>query len=189
MPDDHLLLEAHALPVHFSHRGDPLPADQVIFQPPAASSDGSPGPAVVSREQFEHNWRVFTMGQLDGLDWRNVFAAGGAVLACATVSPPTAAPNQALIQKLLSHAGTVDPALSGSPVFLAFHGPNAPGDLARSDIDLFLHSLQSPEEAATKVKAIYETLRRNAEKRGSAVYAARTQKTMCALLMLKILDI
>ncbi|CAG8440942.1 1066_t:CDS:10 [Ambispora gerdemannii] len=33
-------------------------------------------------ERFLRNWHLLTEGTLDGLDWSNVFAAGGSVLAC-----------------------------------------------------------------------------------------------------------
>jgi len=37
---------------------------------------------VVTREGFLHNWNIFTNELLKDLDWRNVVAAGGAVLGC-----------------------------------------------------------------------------------------------------------
>ena len=35
----------------------------------------------------QNNWRCFTDGSLDEMDWSNVVAAGGAPLACMTLSP------------------------------------------------------------------------------------------------------
>eukprot|EP01113_Clastostelium_recurvatum_P038834 TRINITY_DN5858_c0_g1_i1.p1 TRINITY_DN5858_c0_g1~~TRINITY_DN5858_c0_g1_i1.p1 ORF type:complete len:845 (+),score=160.72 TRINITY_DN5858_c0_g1_i1:35-2536(+) len=38
--------------------------------------------AVCTKAEFNTRWAEFTGGVLDGLDWNNVFVAGGAVLAC-----------------------------------------------------------------------------------------------------------
>jgi len=78
-----------------------LAADSQISEPPLAipaRPGAPPGPAqghaaVVGVRKFRSNWDVFTMGQLEGLDWTNIVAAGGSVLACATIGappPPTA---------------------------------------------------------------------------------------------------
>ena len=40
------------------------------------------GPAIVGREEFFERWEAFTLGVFHGMDWSNVYAAGGAVLAC-----------------------------------------------------------------------------------------------------------
>jgi hypothetical protein len=39
---------------------------------------------------FKKNWDVFTEGSLSRLDWNNVVAAGGAVLACLLSFPEAA---------------------------------------------------------------------------------------------------
>ncbi|CAN0338528.1 unnamed protein product, partial [Hapterophycus canaliculatus] len=44
--------------------------------------------AVVSRDEFFQQFNVFTEGQLTFMDWNNVVAAGGSVLA-ATHPPPS----------------------------------------------------------------------------------------------------
>lgn len=41
---------------------------------------GKEGYSVVSQEQYIKNWNEYTKGMLNGLDWNNLFAAGGAVL-------------------------------------------------------------------------------------------------------------
>jgi hypothetical protein len=41
---------------------------------------GKEGSAIVDREQFMKNWRDLTCDVLKGLDWKNVFVAGGIVL-------------------------------------------------------------------------------------------------------------
>jgi hypothetical protein len=42
----------------------------------------SKGVAIVGKDEFLKNWKEFTQGCLDGMNWANVFAAGGAVLGC-----------------------------------------------------------------------------------------------------------
>jgi hypothetical protein len=42
---------------------------------------GLTGKAIVSQNEFTARWNTFTNGILNGLDWKNVFCAGGAVLA------------------------------------------------------------------------------------------------------------
>lgn len=49
-----------------------------LFRPSART----PGPAIVDKDQFTSNWDKFTGGQLRGLNWNGVFAAGGSVLCC-----------------------------------------------------------------------------------------------------------
>eukprot|EP01130_Rhizamoeba_saxonica_P010233 TRINITY_DN418_c1_g1_i3.p1 TRINITY_DN418_c1_g1~~TRINITY_DN418_c1_g1_i3.p1 ORF type:complete len:752 (-),score=143.16 TRINITY_DN418_c1_g1_i3:80-2311(-) len=39
-------------------------------------------PAIVSNDEFKDRWADFTQGCFDGLDWNNVFVAGGSVLKC-----------------------------------------------------------------------------------------------------------
>eukprot|EP00727_Mastigamoeba_balamuthi_P011317 m51a1_g6808 hypothetical protein (783) ;mRNA; r:256090-258827 len=41
-------------------------------------------PSIVPRDAFLKNWKEFSLNVLDGLNWDNVFAAGGSVLACAS---------------------------------------------------------------------------------------------------------
>ena len=41
------------------------------------------GPSVcASLNKFKENWEAFTSGQFTGIDWNNLFVAGGSVLAC-----------------------------------------------------------------------------------------------------------
>ena len=46
-----------------------------------------PKNAIASREEFLVNWRIFTENSLGFLDWSNVLAAGGSVLACMSHIP------------------------------------------------------------------------------------------------------
>lgn len=116
-------------------------------------------PTVVSQETFFSNWRLLTNGILDGIDWSNVLAAGGAVLAC--VLPGFTSEEygddgqkfKALInEKLTLHTGCrteIDPHyICGLNGFWA------------SDIDLFIHSC-STEEAKGIIDNIIDTVTRN----------------------------
>lgn len=87
-----------------------LAADPQISPPPLAipaRPGASPGPAqghavVVGVRKFRSNWDVFTMGQLEGLDWTNIVAAGGSVLACVSIgAPPPPAASAASLRPLL----------------------------------------------------------------------------------------
>lgn len=153
-----------------------LSDDQMIFR----STPAPRGLAFVDAPQFARNWRVFTMDQLEGLNWDGVIAAGGSVLACATLQPsgPLAGRSLQVAQQLLCRAKLkgVDPALTTSSAFLELHGQGAPGSLGGADIDLWLHGL-SAEAASAKVAHIGEVLAANAAKRGATVMAARTAHT------------
>lgn len=43
--------------------------------------------SIVTESEFRDNWQRFTQGLFQGLNWNNVFAAGGAVLACILKDP------------------------------------------------------------------------------------------------------
>jgi len=81
--------------------------------------DGSP--AVVPMEQFLRNWDIFTNGIFKDLDWANVVAAGGAVLACLKSTVPQHRTNRDIMD------------LYQSEIF------------SGSDIDLFLYGLSHTE--------------------------------------------
>ncbi|KAF9266483.1 ankyrin [Marasmius fiardii PR-910] len=94
-------------------------------------------PCVVSDlEEFKKNWSVFTEGSLSQLlEWDNVVAAGGAVLACLTPLPESAKASKRAIRKY-------------------YHSAAYP----TSDVDLFLYGM-TPEEAEVKITKIYEAVR------------------------------
>ncbi|KAJ3343037.1 hypothetical protein HDU93_000207 [Gonapodya sp. JEL0774] len=98
--------------------------------PPPASS-----PAVVSRDEFNTNWRTFTEGSLQYLDWSNIFAAGGAVQACLSPLPPH-----------------VQPSIAGRRDYLRTAFPAA-------DIDLFIWGL-TEDAAKKKMEEIYQLILR-----------------------------
>ena len=133
--------------------------------------------AQVSQWQFQTNWRIFSMGQLEGLDWTGVLVAGGAVLACATTQP--AKPrygDKLLVQHLLRHSppsalnhldGREDCA-----TFLALHSPESP--TATSDIDLYLYGGDSAAELRAKRVKVVEQILENGRRLGVEMYATRT---------------
>ena len=153
----------------------------MVFRAPRNTAASAGGSAFVDAAQFAHNWRVFTLDALTGLDWGGVVAAGGSVLACATTDAPpgplTGRSRDAARQLLCrAKVAGVDAALTSSPAFLELHGRDAPGNLAVADIDLWLCGLTA-EEAAAKVAHIGAVLTANAAKRGATVMAARTAHT------------
>ncbi|KAF8826350.1 hypothetical protein HHX47_DHR5000307 [Lentinula edodes] len=91
---------------------------------------------VPSLEEFQKNWAVFSEGSLSQLlDWNNVVAAGGSVLACLVPLPEEAKVSKRAIRKY-------------------YHGSAYPS----SDIDLFLWGL-TPQQAEAKIVTIYEAVR------------------------------
>ncbi|KAF8905746.1 hypothetical protein CPB84DRAFT_1844751 [Gymnopilus junonius] len=101
----------------------------------ARRKEGTPA-MVADLEEFKKNWAVFTEGSLSQLiDWNNVVAAGGSVLACLTPLDEEDKVSKRAIRK--------------------FYHSNA---YPSSDVDLFLWGL-TPEQAEAKIKAIYEAVR------------------------------
>jgi len=91
---------------------------------------------VPSLEEFNKNWAIFTEGSLSQLlDWNNVVAAGGSVLACLKPLPESAKASKRAVRKF-------------------YHGTAYPS----SDVDLFLYGL-TPEQAEVKINQIYEAVR------------------------------
>ncbi|KAJ8080919.1 hypothetical protein PM082_017754 [Marasmius tenuissimus] len=87
-------------------------------------------------DEFKKNWSVFTEGSLSQLlDWNNIVAAGGAVLACLTLLPESAKASKRAMRKY-------------------YHTSAYP----TSDVDLFLYGM-TPEEAEVKITKIYEAVR------------------------------
>ncbi|KAJ8080933.1 hypothetical protein PM082_017768 [Marasmius tenuissimus] len=87
-------------------------------------------------DEFKKNWSVFTEGSLSQLlDWDNVVAAGGAVLACLAPLPESAKASKRAMRKY-------------------YHNSAYP----TSDVDLFLYGM-TPEEAEVKITKIYEAVR------------------------------
>ncbi|KAJ7165671.1 ankyrin repeat protein [Mycena crocata] len=94
-------------------------------------------PSIVSDiDEFKKNWGVFSEGSLSQLlDWNNVVAAGGAVLACLTPLSDEAKVSKRSMRKY-------------------YHSAAYP----TSDVDLFLWGL-TPEQAEVKITKIYEAVR------------------------------
>jgi hypothetical protein len=90
-----------------------------------------------SLEEFNQNWSIFSEGSLSLLDWNNVIAAGGSVLACLLPVPDASKSSKRTLRKY-------------------FHSSAFP----TSDIDLFLYGL-TPEQAEAKIIAIFQGLSMN----------------------------
>jgi hypothetical protein len=89
-------------------------------------------PVIVERKTFEENFRIFTEGLLDDLNWDNVFCAGGAVAACLSPIPVEFRETKKKKREYfhqIAHTG--------------------------SDIDLFLYGFKTDEEANEKLQEIY----------------------------------
>ncbi|CAG8533706.1 4216_t:CDS:10 [Dentiscutata erythropus] len=87
-------------------------------------------------EAFKRNWKLFTEGSLDGLDWNNTIVSGGSVLACLLPLPARDQNNLYKIRK------------NYTEVF------------ASSDIDIHFYGIDE-ETAKKKMLHIYETVCRN----------------------------
>uniref|UniRef100_A0A8H7XIV8 Ankyrin repeat protein n=1 Tax=Psilocybe cubensis TaxID=181762 RepID=A0A8H7XIV8_PSICU len=97
--------------------------------------EGTPS-TVADLEEFKKNWAIFTEGSLSQLiNWNNVVAAGGSVLACLTPLHESDKTSKRAIRKY-------------------YHSNAYP----TSDVDLFLWGL-NPEQAEAKIKEIYEAVR------------------------------
>jgi hypothetical protein len=98
-------------------------------------AEGAPA-TVCDLADFKRNWSVFTENSLSQLiDWSNVVAAGGSVLACLAPLPEYATASKRAIRKY-------------------YHSAAYP----TSDVDLFLWGM-TPEQAEVKINAIYEAVR------------------------------
>ncbi|RXW15843.1 hypothetical protein EST38_g10015 [Candolleomyces aberdarensis] len=116
--DDDDMIAKHILPVNKKAR----------------RPEGAPS-MVDSLDEFEKNWAIFTEGSLSQLlDWNNVIAAGGSVLACLT---PLKEGNKVSKRATRKH----------------YHSVAYP----TSDVDLFLWGL-TPEQAEAKIIQIYEAV-------------------------------
>jgi hypothetical protein len=88
-------------------------------------------------EEFKSNWAIFTESSLSMLNWDNVVAAGGSVLACLSPVPEVSKDSKRALRK-------------------HFHTETYP----TSDVDLFLYGL-TPERAEAKIMDIYKGLHAN----------------------------
>jgi hypothetical protein len=89
-------------------------------------------PAIVPRAEFLKNWDIFTNGALKDLDWKNVVAAGGAVLACLK---STARQDWTNIQRMNLYQSDI---YSGSDIDLFLYG------LSPSEVSFHVISLINP---------------------------------------------
>ncbi|KAJ3213217.1 hypothetical protein HDU67_003156 [Dinochytrium kinnereticum] len=89
--------------------------------------------AIVDKKNFLINWKLFTEGSLQYLNWDNVFAAGGSVLSCLQPLPEAATMN-----------------LSERRQYLRTEFP-------ASDIDLFIYGLDE-NQAKVKMQEIFQSV-------------------------------
>ncbi|KIM43804.1 hypothetical protein M413DRAFT_26099 [Hebeloma cylindrosporum] len=105
------------------------------FDHPHRLLDGQP--AVVPMGRFKENWDIFSCGLLKKLNWGNIIAAGGAVLACLKETVPDDMNKMERMDLFQSY------------------------EYAGSDIDLFLYDL-CPEEAKIKMQSIEKQIKESA---------------------------
>ncbi|KAJ7167928.1 ankyrin repeat protein [Mycena filopes] len=107
-----------------------MPLSETVRRP-----DGTPSMAS-DLDEFKRNWSIFSEGSLSQLlNWDNVLAAGGSVLACLAPLPETARKSKRTIRKY-------------------YHSVAYP----TSDVDLFLWGL-TPAEAEKKIIEICDAVR------------------------------
>lgn len=134
--------EAYLLPVHqfassLFHTLELCPEEQAVpkcfplgeLRKPAGKA------TVLTQDEFVRNYELFTENMLRFLDWSNVFAAGGSVMACLQPIPDPSDDCNRSRRKY-------------------FHDEAYPG----SDIDLFLYGLDQ-KAAEEKILHIYDAVR------------------------------
>ncbi|GBB92606.1 hypothetical protein RclHR1_02030009 [Rhizophagus clarus] len=105
----------------------PLHEEEILGQ-------GDPAICLGGVETFQKNWNLFTESSLSGLDWSNVFAAGGAVLSCLLPIPQVHSVSPRKTREWYHDISYKD-----------------------SDIDLFIYGLDE-EAAKQKMVDIYEAV-------------------------------
>lgn len=134
----------------------PYPKTVPIYCTPGDNLELS---TVVPQEKFFSNWRLLTNGILDGMDWSNVVAAGGAVLACVLpgFSPEEYGDEGRKFEALINDKLTLH---TGRRTEVAPHYICGLNGFWTSDIDLFIHSC-SAEEARKVIDRIIDTVTKN----------------------------
>ncbi len=113
---------------------------------------------VESLSQFQINFDQFSSKLLKGMNWNNIFCAGGACMACILPNfchelEGMSYKNKARVSLDASQTWRNNQDTSISQVFSKF--------ITSSDIDLFLYDL-TPEQANLKVKEIMDIIQENA---------------------------
>ncbi|KAI5840776.1 hypothetical protein DFP73DRAFT_557829 [Morchella snyderi] len=93
---------------------------------------------VESFKEFRDNFNIFSEGSLLNMDWSNVVVAGSAVLTPLLKVPEKYAESKKSLREY-------------------YHQKLAPA----SDIDLFIHGIEDPEEAIKKIEQIENTIKDN----------------------------
>lgn len=115
---------------HLSKEEEELPKVFTLKEPKPAGAS-----AIVDKKEFERNFSIFSEDQLKYLNWENVIAAGGSVLAALSPIPGEHALNNKTRRKYFHDIG-----------------------YASSDIDLFIYGLNTEEECNKKLVEIYEAI-------------------------------
>lgn len=103
-------------------------------------------------DAFKTRWDSLTGNVLKGLDWSNIFVAGGTALACLlTPNIPADHADSAFAQKEAASVG--------------------------SDIDLYIYGMRDPQEANKKIAVVVDTYRNNLPA-GSPFLIVRNSQTI-----------
>ncbi|PWW71736.1 ankyrin [Tuber magnatum] len=120
---------------------DESPEEQKRYVMPLSKedrkSDGEPA-LVTSLEDFKKSFSIFSEGALMNLDWSHVVAAGSSVLTPLLCTPEEQGKSMRSLREY-------------------YHDNLAPA----SDIDLFIHGIEDPQEAIEKMAAIENTVKDN----------------------------
>jgi len=128
-------------------------------------------PALVDSATFQRNWALLTNGLLDGMDWTNVVAAGGSVLACLLpgfVADDYGEEGKTFLSQL---RGRVFELTYNNRVTLDPHCVCALNGFHSADIDLFFYGLDEAQ-AKRRVEEIVELVEQN---QGRAVLMRSSQ--------------
>lgn len=152
------------------------------IQPVLVENPPSDRSIVADIGDFERRWGIFSQGLLKGLDWNDVFMAGGGVLRCLMQAPtaPAFPPrNQGFEEEVMLNATIRGSQISLYPSDAAFCSHvSQSAEWADSDIDLFLVGL-SDEAAKYKIKDICTAIRANSN--GRSVLAIRSEHAVTFL--------
>lgn len=139
----------------------PLPPSCVLFASTRARHFAAHEPgwrnALEDAAGFKKNWDEFSGGLLDGLDWTNLLAAGGSVVACAGRTPDGA-----------KRAAYFDPTPGPGPKKRTSEDPERSPFRFSTDIDLFIVGgddgvAPTADEAVSIAEHVLEVVQRNAD--------------------------
>jgi hypothetical protein len=117
--------------------------------------------SICTEDEFHQRWRRFHCGMFDGLDWSNVFVAGGAILGIELVKRLSSSNSSTVLMRT-----TLD-------LYTACITEIGESNFKGSDIDIFLYGLKSNEEANAKLRHIHYIIMKNTRGRGEVVRTHR----------------